>query len=203
MEEQQSVRQRGGTMRLGAWPCVLDARTAWPARPTASTRSRSGTGIATSSTTPIASAFEENGFVATGMSPDGTIVEIIELPDHPWFLAVQFHPEFKSKPTKAHPLFRDFIAAALARARRRAVPSWNCASRALTAIATWRSIVAAALPRPARWVELDDRRTDDRRDPAGRRARRRVRPDDDWVAPAFWDIQTNGRWGHLVLRART
>ena len=49
------------------------------------------------------------------MSPDGSLVEIIEIPDHPWFLAVQFHPEFKSKPTKAHPLFRDFVAAALKR----------------------------------------------------------------------------------------
>ena len=51
----------------------------------------------------------------TGTSPDGSLVEIVEVPDHPWFLAVQFHPEFRSKPTKAHPLFRDFIAAALAR----------------------------------------------------------------------------------------
>jgi CTP synthase len=58
-------------------------------------------------------AFEQNGFLLTGLSPDGQLVEIIEWPDHPWFLAVQFHPEFKSKPTKAHPLFRDFIAAAL------------------------------------------------------------------------------------------
>jgi CTP synthase len=60
-------------------------------------------------------AFQENGLLFTGMSPDGQLVEIVELPDHPWFLAVQFHPEFKSKPTRAHPLFRDFIAAALAR----------------------------------------------------------------------------------------
>ena len=51
----------------------------------------------------------------TGLSPDGALVEIVELPDHPWFVAVQFHPEFKSKPTAAHPLFRDFIAAALRR----------------------------------------------------------------------------------------
>ena len=49
------------------------------------------------------------------MSPDGSLVEIMELADHPWFLAVQFHPEFQSKPTKAHPLFSDFIAAALKR----------------------------------------------------------------------------------------
>ncbi len=49
-------------------------------------------------------AFQDNGFLLTGMSPDGQLVEIIEWPDHPWFLAVQFHPEFKSKPTQAHPL---------------------------------------------------------------------------------------------------
>jgi CTP synthase len=58
---------------------------------------------------------EDTGLIPTGTSPDGSLVEIIEVPDHPWFLAVQFHPEFRSKPTKAHPLFRDFIAAALAR----------------------------------------------------------------------------------------
>jgi CTP synthase len=62
-------------------------------------------------------AFHERGLSATGSSPDGTIVEIMERLDHPWFLAVQFHPEFKSKPTKAHPLFRDFVAAALKRRR--------------------------------------------------------------------------------------
>jgi CTP synthase len=60
-------------------------------------------------------AFQERGLVPTGISPDGTIVEIMERTDHPWFLAVQFHPEFKSKPTKAHPLFRDFVAATLKR----------------------------------------------------------------------------------------
>ena len=53
--------------------------------------------------------------VVTGASPNGKLVEIIELRDHPWFLAVQFHPEFKSKPTDAHPLFRGFIAACVHR----------------------------------------------------------------------------------------
>ena len=53
--------------------------------------------------------------MVTGTSPDGKLVEVIELRDHPWFLAVQCHPEFKSKPTKAHPLFRSFIQAGLAR----------------------------------------------------------------------------------------
>jgi CTP synthase len=56
--------------------------------------------------------YMESGFVISGVSPDERLVEIIELPDHPWFLAVQFHPEFKSRPTHAHPLFREFIKAA-------------------------------------------------------------------------------------------
>ena len=54
----------------------------------------------------------EKGLVLSGLSPDGKLVEMVELPDHPWFLAVQFHPEFKSRPNRAHPLFRDFVAAA-------------------------------------------------------------------------------------------
>jgi CTP synthase len=58
--------------------------------------------------------FEEAGMTISGSSPDGALTEIIELRDHPWFVACQFHPEFRSKPTRSHPLFRDFIAAALA-----------------------------------------------------------------------------------------
>ncbi|GIW72400.1 MAG: hypothetical protein KatS3mg102_1942 [Planctomycetota bacterium] len=57
--------------------------------------------------------------IVAGQSPDGTLVEVLELRDHPWFVATQFHPEFQSKPTRAHPLFREFVAAALAHARGR------------------------------------------------------------------------------------
>ena len=56
---------------------------------------------------------EKRGLKISGISPNGLLVEIIELKDHPWFVAVQFHPEFKSKPNLAHPLFREFIRAAL------------------------------------------------------------------------------------------
>ncbi len=112
MEEQQSVRQRGGTMRLGSWPCDL--------APESLARAAYGTDQIAERhrhryefNNAYRRAFEENGLVATGTSPDGTIVEIVELLDHPWFVAVQFHPEFKSKPTRAHPLFREFVAAAL------------------------------------------------------------------------------------------
>ena len=63
--------------------------------------------------------FEANGMRFAGTSPDGGLVEIIELPDHPWFVAVQFHPEFKSKPLKAHPLFAGFVGAAIQRLSQR------------------------------------------------------------------------------------
>jgi CTP synthase len=62
---------------------------------------------------------EDAGLLFGGTSPSGDLVEIVELRDHPWFLGCQFHPEFKSRPMAAHPLFRDFIAAALAAARKR------------------------------------------------------------------------------------
>jgi CTP synthase len=114
MEEQQAVRQRGGTMRLGSWPCDL----------TPESLARAAYGVDRIDerhrhryefNNDYRQVFEENGLVATGTSPDGTLVEIVELLDHPWFVAVQFHPEFQSKPTQAHPLFREFVAAALRR----------------------------------------------------------------------------------------
>jgi CTP synthase len=112
MEGQQAIRQRGGTMRLGSWPCSL--------APDGMAREAYGVDRIEERhrhryefNNDYRRAFEENGLVATGTSPDGTIVEIVELLDHPWYVAVQFHPEFKSKPTEAHPLFREFVAAAL------------------------------------------------------------------------------------------
>jgi CTP synthase len=60
-------------------------------------------------------ALQEAGVVFSGLSPDSRLVEIVERDDHPWFLAVQFHPEFKSRPNRPHPLFRDFVGAALRR----------------------------------------------------------------------------------------
>jgi CTP synthase len=60
-------------------------------------------------------ALERAGLVIAGTNPDGSLVEIVELADHPWFVAVQFHPEFKSKPTAAHPLFAGLVAAAVER----------------------------------------------------------------------------------------
>ena len=59
-------------------------------------------------------ALEAKGMVLSGLSPDGQLVEVVELTDHPWFLGCQFHPEFKSRPTRPAPLFRDFVGAAIA-----------------------------------------------------------------------------------------
>ncbi len=112
MEEQESVRERGGTMRLGSWPCVLAPGSLAQAAyrlDLIHERHRHRYEF----NNAYRELFQDQGLVACGISPDGTIVEIMERRDHPWFLAVQFHPEFKSKPTKAHPLFRDFVAAAL------------------------------------------------------------------------------------------
>ena len=174
MEDQQSVRQRGGTMRLGAWPCVLApdrlARQAYGVE-RISERHRHRYEF----NNAYRKRFEEHGLVATGTSPDGTIVEIVELLDHPWFLAVQFHPEFKSKPTKAHPLFRDFVGAAL-RQRRGTIRGW-CPSEmsyGATSDRTWRRPDAACSRcdrarhyETSQWVELE---IEDEVD-------RRVRPD--------------------------
>lgn len=112
MEEQKQVNERGGTMRLGKWPCVLKANSlAAKAYETHEINERHRHRYEFNN--DYRDRFAQAGMVASGLSPDGQLVEIIELPGHPWFLAVQFHPEFLSKPTKAHPLFRDFVAASL------------------------------------------------------------------------------------------
>jgi CTP synthase len=112
LDEQQSVHERGGTMRLGAWPCAL-APGSLAHRAYRSDLVHERHRHRYELNNNYRKAFQAAGLVASGTSPDGTIVEIMERLDHPWFLAVQFHPEFKSKPTKAHPLFREFVAAAL------------------------------------------------------------------------------------------
>jgi CTP synthase len=118
LEEQQGVTDLGGTQRLGAWPCHLKAGTKARAAYGAdvvSERHRHRYEVNNHYRERLAAA----GLVFSGTSPDGTLVEAIELPNHPWFVAVQAHPEFKSKPTQPHPLFRDFIGASLERRRTR------------------------------------------------------------------------------------
>jgi len=159
MEEQRGVTQKGGTMRLGAYPCVLkkdsladklyshkehktdsaslgtrfarlgSLQNASPASaavtrlcvknkeaPVISERHRHRYEFAND--TKAQKAIEAAGLVASGLSPDGKLVEIVELPDHPYFIAAQFHPEFKSRPTIPHPLFNGLVKAALKNGKR-------------------------------------------------------------------------------------
>ena len=102
----------GGTLRLGAYPCVLkDGSLAAQAYKAEEISERHRHRFEFNN--DYREKLEQNGLVVSGASPDNNLVEIIELADHPWFLGCQFHPEFKSKPMKPHPLFRDFIKAAL------------------------------------------------------------------------------------------
>ena len=110
MSEQHDLEDMGGTMRLGLYPCKLKQDSlAFAAYGEALIYERHRHRYEFNNT--YREAFLSNGFILSGLSPDERLVEIIELPNHPWFLAVQFHPEFKSRPTHAHPLFRDFIKA--------------------------------------------------------------------------------------------
>jgi CTP synthase len=112
MDEQRKVTEMGGTMRLGSYPCVLtpDSKAASAYGPDqVGERHRHRYEF----NNKYRAKFEEAGVKFAGLSPDGQLVEIIELPDHPWFVAGQFHPEFKSRPLSPHPLFRDFVAAAI------------------------------------------------------------------------------------------
>jgi CTP synthase len=115
MEEQESVADLGGTMRLGAWPCKLvrGSRAAGCyGSLSVSERHRHRYEV----NNGYRERLEAKGLTLSGLSPDGRLVEMVELPDHPWFVACQFHPELKSQPLNPHPLFRDFIGAALQRA---------------------------------------------------------------------------------------
>ncbi|MDQ4065335.1 MAG: CTP synthase [Actinomycetota bacterium] len=110
----QDLASLGGTMRLGAYPCRLaegsKARAAYEAE-LIYERHRHRYEV----NPRLRTRLEDAGLLCSGESPNGQLVEIIELPDHPWFVAGQFHPEFKSRPDRPHPLFRDFVGAALAR----------------------------------------------------------------------------------------
>ena len=113
MPDQQGVRL-GGTMRLGAYPCKVKKGTKLYAaykKPLIGERHRHRFEF----NNDYRAAFEAAGMVFSGTSPDGTLVEAMELPAHPFYVGVQFHPEFKSRPNAAHPLFRAFVAVAKSR----------------------------------------------------------------------------------------
>jgi CTP synthase len=115
LDEQTRVTKKGGTMRLGAQPCqlVVGTRTA---RLYGAFVIRERHRHRYEFNNTYRERFEKAGVVFSGQTPDGKLVEILELPKHPFFIACQFHPEFQSKPHQPHPLFKGFIAAAQARA---------------------------------------------------------------------------------------
>lgn len=112
MPDQHNVTDLGGTLRLGAYKCVLDENSkAYElyGEKVIEERHRHRYEV----NNEYRDVLIENGMQLCGISPDGRIVEMIELKDHPWFVATQAHPEFKSRPNKPHPLFKGFVAAAL------------------------------------------------------------------------------------------
>jgi CTP synthase len=116
MHTQRHIADKGGTMRLGNWVCCLTPGTkTYQAynEPIVFERHRHRFEF----NNEYRKRMESNGLVVSGRSADNSLVEVIELENHPWFVASQFHPEFKSRPTRPHPLFRDFIGASLKQSR--------------------------------------------------------------------------------------
>jgi CTP synthase len=119
LPEQKEIEDLGGTMRLGAQAVEVAADTR--------AREAYGEGVVHERhrhryevNNHLRPQLVEAGLVVSGTFQEGRLVEIVELPDHPWFVASQFHPEFKSRPTRPAPLFRDFVGAARARSLERA-----------------------------------------------------------------------------------
>ena len=112
LEDQKGINDKGGTMRLGTWETKMTAGSRSAelyGQQSVNERHRHRYEL-NQNYLPL---FREKGLHLVGTSPDGTLGEVIEIPGHPFFIAVQFHPEFQSKPTAPHPLFKGFIAAAL------------------------------------------------------------------------------------------
>ena len=112
MPEQKTIEAKGGTMRLGLYPCYIQPGSkAAQAYRESEIRERHRHRYEFNNT--FRASMEEAGLVISGTSPDGRLVEIVELKNHPWFVGVQFHPEFTSRPNRPQPLFRDFIASSI------------------------------------------------------------------------------------------
>lgn len=117
MPDQKDVTDKGGTMRLGAYPALLGEGTLIAkiyGKKSISERHRHRFEV----NNAFVPTLKKSGMIISGTSPDGRLVETIELEDHPWFIACQFHPEFKSKPFAPHPLFKSFIKAAIEQSKR-------------------------------------------------------------------------------------
>ena len=112
MPDQDGVTDLGGTLRLGSYPCVLtEGSKAYELYGEKEIHERHRHRYEVNN--EYRDILQENGMMLSGCSPDGRIVEMVEIPEHPWFVATQAHPEFKSRPNKAHPLFKGFVEAAL------------------------------------------------------------------------------------------
>ncbi|MDA0576742.1 MAG: CTP synthase [Verrucomicrobia bacterium] len=117
MESQKQVRGMGGTMRLGSYPCHIAAGTL-ASKAYGASRIQERHRHRFEFNNAYRDKLKAKGMRLSGICPDGELVEMVELPKHPWFLGCQFHPEFQSTPLKAHPLFRSFVAAALRKRKR-------------------------------------------------------------------------------------
>ncbi|MBN1575089.1 MAG: CTP synthase [Chitinispirillaceae bacterium] len=113
MEEQKRIMNLGGTMRLGAFPCNL-AKGSFIRKMYGKEQISERHRHRFEFNNDYREGFEKAGMALTGISPNGLLVETVEIPDHPWFIGVQFHPEFKSRPIDPHPLFKGFVGASLA-----------------------------------------------------------------------------------------
>ncbi|MDD3361709.1 MAG: CTP synthase [Hespellia sp.] len=112
MEDQIGIEDIGGTLRLGSYPCILDQSSkAYELYGTSEIAERHRHRYEVNN--DYRDVLTQNGMLLSGLSPDGRIVEMIEIPEHPWFLATQAHPELKSRPNRPHPLFKGFVEAAL------------------------------------------------------------------------------------------
>jgi CTP synthase len=112
LEEQKEVSTKGGSMRLGTWPTLLkEGSVAHHIYGRHEIAERHRHRFEFNST--YRELLEKEGLTVSGTSLDGELVEMIEIPNHPWFIAVQFHPEFQSKPNSPHPLFHAFVAACM------------------------------------------------------------------------------------------
>ena len=112
MPEQIDVENIGGTLRLGSYPCVLNKDSkAYKLYGSEEIQERHRHRYEVNN--DYRDVLTQNGMLLSGLSPDGRIVEMVEIPDHPWFIATQAHPELKSRPNRPHPLFRGFIEASL------------------------------------------------------------------------------------------
>jgi CTP synthase len=112
MESQKKVTAKGGTMRLGAYACALTKGSkAYSVYGSANIRERHRHRFEFNNS--FLKQYEKAGMIASGINPDSNLVEIVELKDHPWFIGVQFHPEYKSTVAQPHPLFAKFVGAAL------------------------------------------------------------------------------------------